>query len=88
MICHPKLVETGLDLLDFSIIILYESGHSLHTLRQAGRKSGRIGEHRSVRAQFLCYEGTMQTSGLRLLSGRRRRRRSSCPEQASFFGFS
>jgi len=31
VICHPKLVETGLDLLDFPTIIFYESGYSLHT---------------------------------------------------------
>src|SRR6201997_2598526 len=43
VICHPKLVETGLDLLDFPTIIFYESGYSLHTLRQASRRSWRIG---------------------------------------------
>ena len=31
VISHPKLVETGLDLLDFPTIIFYESGYSLHT---------------------------------------------------------
>ncbi len=44
VICHPKLVETGLDLLDFPTIIFYESGYSLHTLRQASRRSWRIGQ--------------------------------------------
>ena len=67
MICHPKLVETGLDLLDFPTIIFYESGYSLHTLRQASRRSWRIGQRRPVRVKFLCYEGTMQTSCLRLM---------------------
>ena len=67
VICHPKLVETGLDLLDFPTIIFYESGYSLHTLRQASRRSWRIGQRRPVRVKFLCYEGTMQTSCLRLM---------------------
>jgi SNF2 family DNA or RNA helicase len=62
VICHPKLVETGLDLLDFPTIIFYESGYSLHTLRQASRRSWRIGQRRPVRVKFLCYEGTMQTA--------------------------
>jgi hypothetical protein len=53
VICHPKLVETGLDLLDFPTIIFYESGYSLHTLRQAGRRSWRIGQRRPVRVKFL-----------------------------------
>ncbi len=67
MIAHPKLVETGLDLLDFPTIIFYESGYSLHTLRQASRRSWRIGQARNVRVIFLCYEGTMQGSCLRLM---------------------
>jgi len=67
VICHPKLVETGLDLLDFPTIIFYESGYSLHTLRQASRRSWRIGQRRPVHVKFLCSEGTMQTSCLRLM---------------------
>ena len=66
-ICHPKLVETGLDLLDFPTIIFYETGYSLHTLRQASRRSWRIGQKWPVRVLFMCYEGTMQTSCLRLM---------------------
>jgi len=67
VISHPKLVETGLDLLDFPTIIFYESGYSLHTLRQASRRSWRIGQRRPVRVMFFCYEGTMQTACLRLM---------------------
>jgi superfamily II DNA or RNA helicase len=67
VICHPRLVETGLDLLDFPTIIFYETGYSLHTLRQASRRSWRIGQRRPVRVKFLCYEGTMQASCLRLM---------------------
>jgi len=67
VIAHPKLVETGLDLLEFPTIIFYESGYSLHTLRQASRRSWRIGQRWPVRVKFLCYEGTMQTGCLRLM---------------------
>jgi superfamily II DNA or RNA helicase len=67
VLCHPKLVETGLDLLDFPTIIFYESGYSLHTLRQASRRSWRIGQKWPVRVLFMCYEATMQTSCLRLM---------------------
>ena len=65
VISHPKLVETGLDLLDFPTIIFYESGYSLHTLRQASRRSWRIGQRWPVRVKFMCQEGTMQTACLR-----------------------
>jgi superfamily II DNA or RNA helicase len=66
-IAHPKLVETGLDLLFAPTILFYESGYSLHTLRQASRRSWRIGQNQRVRVKFLCYEGTMQAKGLRLM---------------------
>jgi superfamily II DNA or RNA helicase len=66
-IAHPKLVETGLDLLFAPTIIFYESGYSLHTLRQASRRSWRIGQRQPVRVKFLCYESTMQAKCLRLM---------------------
>ena len=67
VIGHPKLVETGLDLLDFPTLIFYETGYSLHTLRQSSRRSWRIGQSRPVRVFFLCQEGTMQTKCLQLM---------------------
>jgi hypothetical protein len=67
VISHPKLVETGLDLLDFPTLIFYETGYSLHTLRQSSRRSWRIGQDRPVQVLFLCQEGTMQTKCLRLM---------------------
>jgi hypothetical protein len=66
-IAHPKLVETGLDLLFAPTIIFHESGYSLHTLRQASRRSWRIGQRQPVRVKFLCYESTMQAKCLRLM---------------------
>src|SRR6201993_4015122 len=67
VLSHPRLVETGLDLLDFPTIIFYECGYSLHTLRQASRRSWRIGQRLPVRVLFMCYDGTMQTACLRLM---------------------
>ncbi len=65
VICHPKLVETGLDLLAFPTLYFYETGYSLHTLRQASRRSWRIGQHLPVRVKFLAYSGTMQETCIR-----------------------
>jgi len=66
-ICHPKIVETGLDLLDFPTILFHETGYSLHTLRQSSRRSGRIGQRRPVEVKFFAYAGTMQEVCLRLM---------------------
>jgi hypothetical protein len=67
VICHPQLVETGLDLLAFPTLYFYETGYSLHTLRQASRRSWRIGQRHAVRVKFVTYTGTMQETCLRLM---------------------
>jgi hypothetical protein len=67
VICHPKLVETGLDLLAFPTLYFYETGYSLHTLRQASRRSWRIGQRFAVRVKFITYARTMQETCLRLM---------------------
>src|SRR5260370_20889853 len=66
-ISHPRIIETGIDLLNHSSLIFFESGYSLHTLRQASRRSWRIGQRQSVRVFYLHYEETMQSSCLRLM---------------------
>jgi hypothetical protein len=67
VIAHPKLVETGLDLLAFPTLYFVQTGYSLHTLRQASRRSWRIGQKRPVRVKFLVYGRTTQTTCLRLM---------------------
>ncbi|HEV2133181.1 MAG TPA: DEAD/DEAH box helicase [Terracidiphilus sp.] len=67
VICHPKLVETGLDLLAFPTLYFFETGYSLHTLRQASRRSWRIGQRFAVRVKFVTYTDTMQETCLRLM---------------------
>ena len=39
LICHPRLVQTGLDLIDFPTICWYETDYSVYTMRQASRRS-------------------------------------------------
>ena len=43
VIANPKLVETGLDCLQFPSILFFQTGYSIFTLRQASRRSWRIG---------------------------------------------
>ena len=61
------LVQTGLDLLDFPTIIFYQTGYSIFTLRQASRRSWRIGQDKPVRIHYLHYQGTMQERALELV---------------------
>jgi len=66
-ICHPKLVQTGLDLLPFPTIFFVQTGYSIYTLRQASRRSWRIGQREPVRVAFFTYSNTAQESCLRLM---------------------
>jgi hypothetical protein len=66
-ICHPKLVQTGLDLLAFPTIFFVQTGYSIYTLRQASRRSWRIGQKERVRVAFFTYSDTAQESCLRLM---------------------
>jgi hypothetical protein len=61
------LVQTGLDLWSFPDIFFYETGYSIYTLRQASRRSWRIGHWSSVNVKFFYYAGTMQEACLRLM---------------------
>jgi hypothetical protein len=48
-------------------ILFYQTGYSIFTLRQASRRSWRIGQRRDVVVKFLHYAGTMQETCLRLM---------------------
>ena len=68
LICNPNLVKTGLDLLDFPTIIFFQCGYSVFTLRQASRRSWRIGQDLPVRVFYMAYAKTMQEKALSLMA--------------------
>ncbi len=68
LICHPRLVQTGLDLIDFPVVVWYETDYSVYTMRQASRRSWRIGQTQPVRVVFMSYRGTLQADALKLVA--------------------
>ena len=68
LICNPRLVQTGLDLVDFPTICWFETDYSVYTMRQASRRSWRIGQTRPLKVVFMVYENTIQTEALRLVA--------------------
>ncbi len=64
---HPRLTQTGLDLWAFPDIYFYETGYSIYTLRQASRRSWRIGQRNNVNVKFFYYAATMQEACVRLM---------------------
>ena len=68
MICHPRLVQTGLDLIDFQTIIWGEVDYSIYVMRQASRRSWCIGQTRPVKVVFMSYKNTLQADALKLVA--------------------
>ncbi len=64
LIANPELVTVGLDLVQFPTIVFFEVGYNISTLRQAARRSWRIGQTQPVKVYYLCYSGTMQETAL------------------------
>lgn len=60
LICNPKLVSTGLDLLDYPTIAWVEVDYSTYLVRQASRRSWRIKQAQPVDVHFFLYKGTVQ----------------------------
>lgn len=73
IISHPALVETGVDLFDkngghnFTTLMFYQTGYSTYTLRQASRRSWRIGQTHLCKIIYYYYEQTMQSRCLSLM---------------------
>ena len=68
LICHPRLVQTGLDLVEFPTICWMETDYSVYTMRQASRRSWRIGQTRPVRVVFMAYRNSLQADALKLVA--------------------
>jgi hypothetical protein len=70
LICHPRLVQTGLDLYAFPSIVFYQTEYSTYTLRQAARRSFRIGQTEPVEVVHFAYRETAQLPALKLIAAK------------------
>jgi len=71
LITNPSLVETGLDLNDFTTLYYYNIAYNLFTLRQSSRRSWRINQKAPrIEVYFTYYEGTMQHRAIRLMASK------------------
>ena len=70
VICQPRAVETGLNLLEYPTICWYEIDYSMYTVEQASARSHRINQERQVEIHYLAYQDTMQEQALRLIAAK------------------
>ena len=61
-------MQTGLDLIDFPTIVWDETDYSVYVVRQASRRSWRIGQTRPVKVVFMSYRNTLQADALKLVA--------------------
>jgi len=67
LITNPECVKTGLDLIQFPTIVFYQTGYNVFTLRQASRRSWRLGQTEPVEIFYLTYADTMQARAISLV---------------------
>jgi len=71
LITNPSLVETGLDLNDFTTLVYYNIGYNLFNLRQSSRRSWRINQTAPrVEVYFFYYLNTMQHRAMKLMASK------------------
>ena len=70
LICNPEIVKTGLDLYDFTTIVFYQTGYNIFTLRQASRRSWRLGQKQACKVFYLYYQETMQNRAIDLIANK------------------
>ena len=70
VIVNSKLIETGLDLLDFTTIVFYQLNSNFFTMRQASRRSYRLNQKNNVSLYYLYYKGTVQENIISVMAER------------------
>lgn len=68
VICNPGMVDTGLDLLDFTTIVFYELDQNFFTMRQAARRSYRLNQKNNVSIYYMYYAGTVQETLIKFMA--------------------
>lgn len=71
---HPKLVETGIELFgpgyNFPTLLWYSTGFMLNTLRQASRRSWRIGQPEACKTVYLYYGDSAQHTAIGVMASK------------------
>ena len=68
IISHPRLLQTGLGLIDFPTIGSYDTDYSVYAMRQASRRSWSSGQNPPVKVVLMGYRDSLQLNGLKLVA--------------------
>jgi hypothetical protein len=67
LIVNPRLVEVGLDLIQFATIVFFELDYSLYTMWQAMRRVWRLGQQKPVKVIYAVYRNTLEEKAMSLM---------------------
>jgi hypothetical protein len=67
LVCQPKLVSTGLDLISYPTLLFLETEYSLYTLAQASRRAWRLIQNQPCRTYYPYYLGMMEQQAVELI---------------------
>jgi len=67
LITNPRLVETGLNLVNYATVVFYQIDYSLYTTWQACRRVWRPGQVLPVRVVFVAYHNSMEERAVALV---------------------
>ena len=73
LITNPERVKTGLDLIEYPTIVYYEQAYTtfnVFTLRQASKRSWRIGQTQEVEVHAIAYASTQQQTAFTKMGGK------------------
>lgn len=68
VLCNPRLVKTGLNLIGWPSIVVLEPVYSLFTLAQAKRRAFRPTQTKDCTVTYLCYYGSMSEKAISIVA--------------------
>lgn len=71
LIMNQRLVEVGLDLMAFPTIMFYQMNDDINVVRQASRRSWRLGQHKRCKVYYFVTDQTTQMIQFQRLMSRR-----------------
>ena len=71
LIMNQRLVEVGLDLMEFPTIMFYQLNDDINVVRQASRRAWRLGQHKNCKVFYYVVDKTTQFVQFQRLMSRR-----------------
>jgi len=73
-LCHPELVQTGLELFgpgfNFPTLLWYSTGFKLNVLRQASKRAWRIGQKEACKTVYFYYGNSAQQTAVGVMASK------------------